>query len=314
VRAVVIPDFDADPELAELPDPEPGPDEVLVRIHAAGVNPFDWKVAEGALRGVVEHPFPLVMGSDGAGVVERVGDRVDSFEVGDRVYGQFMKVGLGRGSYAELAIAPADGKLVPIPDGLGFELAAALPTASVAAYQAIAEAALVPGRTVLVNGASGGVGQSAVQFASAAGAHVIATGPADLADHLRVLGAAEFVDFTEGPTAEQVRAEHPEGVDVLVDLVSVRGQAEPLAALVRAGGVAISTNGALDVDELTGRDVRAVNLNSSATPETLEAIADLAATGTLQVRIDAQVDLEDAPAAIAAARAGHARGKTVIIT
>jgi NADPH:quinone reductase-like Zn-dependent oxidoreductase len=313
VRAVVIPGFDAEPELAELPDPEPGPDEVLVRIRAAGVNPFDWKVAEGALRGVVEHPFPLVMGSDGAGVVERVGDRVDSFGIGDRVYGQFMKVGLGRGSYAELAVAPADGKLVAIPDGVGFELAAALPTASVAAYQAIAEAALVPGRTVLVNGASGGVGQSAVQFASAAGAHVVATGPADLAGHLHALGAAEFVDFTAGPTAEQVAAAHPDGVDVLVDLVSVAGQADALVALVRPGGMAISTNGALDADELAGHDVRAVNLNSAATPDTLRAIAGLAATGALQVRIDAEIALEDAPAAIAAARAGHARGKTVVI-
>jgi NADPH:quinone reductase-like Zn-dependent oxidoreductase len=313
VRAVVIPGFDAEPELADLPDPEPAADEVLVRIRAAGVNPFDWKVAEGALRGVVEHPFPLVMGSDGAGVVERVGDQVTAFAVGDRVYGQFMKVGLGRGSYAELAVAPADGKLVAIPDALGFELAAALPTASVAAYQAIEEAALTPGQTVLINGASGGVGQSAVQFAAAAGARVVATGPGGLADHLRTLGAADVVDFTQGPTAEQVARTHPDGVDALVDLVSVAGQAADLVALVRPGGVAISTNGALDTDDLADRDVRAVNLSSTVTPETLAAIADRAATGSLQVRIDAEVALEDVPAAIAAARAGHATGKTVIV-
>jgi NADPH:quinone reductase-like Zn-dependent oxidoreductase len=313
VRAVVIPGFDAEPELAEVPDPEPGPGEVLVRIRAAGVNPFDWKVAEGALRGVVDHPFPLVMGSDGAGVVERVGADVDTFRAGDRVYGQFMKVGLGRGSYAELAVAPAYGKLVVMPDALTFGLAAALPTASVAAYQAITEAALAPDRSILVNGASGGVGQSAVQFAAATGAHVIATGPGDLVEHLRELGAAEVVDFTRGPTAEQVASAHPDGIDALLDLVSVAGQAGSLVALVRAGGAAISTNGALDVDALRARGIRAVNLNSTVTPASLVAIADLAATGRLRVSIDAEVRLEEVPAAIAAARAGHARGKTVIV-
>jgi NADPH:quinone reductase-like Zn-dependent oxidoreductase len=310
---VVIPGFGAEPVLADLPDPEPGPGEVLVRVRAAGVNPFDWKVAEGALRGVVDHPFPLVMGSDAAGVVERVGSGVDTFRAGDRVYGQFMKVGLGRGSYAELVVAPADGKLVVIPDGLSFELAAALPTASVAAYQAIIAAALAPGRTILVNGASGGVGQSAVQFAAATGARVIATGPGDLTEHLRELGADEVVDFTRGPTAAQVASAHPEGIDALLDLVSVAGQAAPLVSLLRAGGVAISTNGALDVDELTGRGLRAVNFYSDATPEALAVIADLAVSGRLRVAIDNEVALDDVPAAIAEARSGQARGKTVIL-
>src|SRR3954452_13495482 len=129
MRAVVITDFGADPVLMDRPEPEPGPGEVLVRVHAAGINPFDWKVIDGALRGVVDHPFPIVMGSDGAGVVEAVGSGVDDYRPGDRVYGQFMKVALGRGSYAEQVIAPADGKLAFIPEALSFEVAAALPTA-----------------------------------------------------------------------------------------------------------------------------------------------------------------------------------------
>jgi NADPH:quinone reductase-like Zn-dependent oxidoreductase len=313
VRAVVIVGFGAEPQLADLPDPAPGPDEVLVRVHAAGVNPFDWKVIDGALKGVVEHPFPIVMGSDGAGVVEEVGSDVSSLRVGDRVYGQFMKVALGRGSYAELVVAPADGKLAIVPDELSFEVAAALPTASVTAYQAIAELALDANRTVLINGASGGVGQSAVQFAAATGAHVIATGPGDLVDHLRDLGADEVIDFTEGPTAGQVATAHPDGIDALLDLVSVAGQADPLVALLRSGGVALSTNGALEVDDLAARGVRGVNFSSNATPEALVAIAHLAATGGLRVAIDAEVPLAQAPAAITAARAGQSRGKTVVI-
>jgi NADPH:quinone reductase-like Zn-dependent oxidoreductase len=313
VRAVVIPGFHQEPELVELPTPEFGPDEILVRVHAAGMNPFDWKVAEGALEGVVDHRFPVVMGSDGAGVVEAVGAEVEAFRPGDRVYGQFMRVARGIGSYAEHTVAPAAGKLAPIPDALSFELAAALATASVAAYQAVEEARLEPGRVVLVNGASGGVGQSAVVFAAEAGALVVATARADLADLMRDLGATEVVDFTTRPTADQVLAAHPDGIDAVVDLVTRRGEETPLVDLLRPGGVAISTNGALDVDALAGRELRGVNLSSVATPEILASLADLAARGRLRVTIDQVVPLEDAPAAIALARAGHARGKTVIV-
>jgi NADPH:quinone reductase-like Zn-dependent oxidoreductase len=253
------------------------------------------------------------MGSDGAGVIEAVGAEVTRFRPGDRVYGQFMKVALGVGSYAEYTVAPAEGKLAAMPGDLSFAVAAALPTASVTAYQAIESMRLEPGMTVLVNGASGGVGQSAVQFAAARGAHVLATAPADLAERMRDLGADEIVDFTRGPTAEQVTASRPEGIDAVLDLVSTPGQADPLVALLRPGGVIVSTNGALDTEALAARDLRGVNFFSSATPEVLADIAGLAASGRLRVTIDAEVALEDAPAAIARARAGHARGKTVIV-
>jgi NADPH:quinone reductase-like Zn-dependent oxidoreductase len=313
MRAIVIKGFGNEPELAELPVPEPGHGEILVRIHAAGMNPFDWKVIDGALKGVVDHAFPLVMGSDGAGVVEEVGPGVDSFRPGDRVYGQFMKVALGRGSYAEYAIAAAEGKVGLVPEDLPFTVAAALPTASAAAYHSIQAARLEAGQIILVNGASGGVGQAAVQLAVDAGATVIATSPPDLADHLRDLGAAEIVDFTAGPTADQVLAAHPDGIDAVLDLVSTAGQAEPLVALLRPGGIAISTNHALDPDALVARGLRGVNLNSIPTSEDLATIAELAATGRLRVSIDAEVRLEDVPKAVAQARAGHARGKTVVL-
>jgi NADPH:quinone reductase-like Zn-dependent oxidoreductase len=312
MKAVVIPGFGEEPELVDRPVPEPGPGEVLVRIHAAGMNPFDWKVAEGALKGVVAHAFPVVMGSDGAGVVEEVGAEVDGFRPGDRVYGQFMKVAFGHGSYAEHAVT-AEGKLARIPDALSFVVAAALPTASVAAYQAVQAARLEPGQTILVNGASGGVGQSAVQFAAHQGARVLATSPPDLADHLHDLGATEVVDFTQGATADQVLGAHPGGIDAVLDLVSTSGQADPLVDLLRPGGVAISTNGALDPDAMAERELRGINFYSTVTPEALTEIADLAATGRLRVSIDAEVPLAEAPAAVARARSGHARGKTVFL-
>lgn len=314
MRAVVIKGFRSEPELVEVPVPVPGPDEILVRIHAAGLNPFDWKVADGALEGAVEHSFPLVMGSDGAGMVTAVGTGVTDFRAGDRVYGQFMKLSKGRGSYAEYALGDADGKVATIPDHLSFTLAAALPTATVTAYQAVQAAALQPGHTVLVNGASGGVGQSAVQFAAGQGAWVVATAPGNLSEHLRELGADQLIDFTAAPTGDQVRAVHPDGIDAVLDLVSGPGEPNPFAALLRPGGVLVSTNGAAEPERLAMQGRTGVNLYSSATRQDLESLAGLAADGRIRVRIDAEVPLAEAPHTVARARTGRATGKTVIVT
>jgi NADPH:quinone reductase-like Zn-dependent oxidoreductase len=313
MRAVVIKDFGAEPELVEASVPDPGPGELLVRIHAAGLNPFDWKVADGALEGVVEHSFPFVMGSDGAGVVARVGSGVTDFRPGERVYGQFMQLPKGQGSYAEYALVDAAGKVVTIPDHLSFTLAAALPTATVTAYQAVQAMGLEPGHTVLVNGASGGVGQSAVQFAAGQGARVVATAPGDLTEHLRELGADHVVDFTAAPVVDQVRATYPDGIDAVLDLVTGPGDPNPFADLLRAGGVLVSTNGAADPALLATQGRTGVNLYNSATRQDLEALAGLAADGRIRVRIDAEVALAEAPNAVAHARSGHATGKTIIV-
>ncbi|MFF3332992.1 NADP-dependent oxidoreductase [Streptomyces sp. NPDC002888] len=314
MKAVVVTDFGTEPEFVDLPTPEPGAGEVLVRIHAAGVNPFDWKVTDGALKDSVTHDFPLVMGSDAAGVVERTGPGVTRFRPGDRVYGQFMRLPQGQGSYAEYTVAEQDGKIAHIPQALPFTLAAALPTASVTAYQAVQATRLERGHTLLINGASGGVGQSAIQFAARFGARVLATGTPEVADHLGDLGAHTVIDFTQGPTHEQVAAAHPDGIDAVLDLVTpTGGDISPMAGLLRPGGTLISTNHATHPDALAARGIRGVNFSNSPTVETLTTLAELAAIGELRVRIDAEVPLADAPALIAKARAGHATGKTVIV-
>jgi len=311
MKAVIVTGFGAEPTLADLPVPEPGPGQVLVRLHAAGLNPFDWKVADGALKDAVPHAFPLVLGSDGAGVVERTGPGVTRFRPGDRVYGQFMRLEQGRGSYAEYTLADEDGTLAQIPASLPFTVAAALPTASVTAYQAVEAAGVRTGHTLLINGASGGVGQSAVQFATQAGAEVLATAPPELAAHLRDLGAGTVIDVTRAPVHEQVSAG---GVDAVLDLVTpAGGDVSALAGLLRPGGTLVNTNYALDPAALAARDVVGVNFGNRPTPEVLATLADLADTGKLRVRLDAEVPLHEAPAALARSRTGHARGKTVIV-
>lgn len=310
MRAVVVTDFDTEPRLTDLPVPEPGPGEVLVRLAAAGVNPFDWKVVEGVMRGSVHHSFPLVLGSDGAGTVERVGEDV-VLEPGDRVFGQFMDVERGRGSYAEYAIAKA-AKLARLRADLDFELAAALPTAGAAAHDFVEATGVGPGQTLLVNGASGGVGQAAVQLAVGQGVRVIATTDPDTAGYLRELGAAETVDFTEAPTADQVGEAHPDGIDAIVDLISTPGEIEPIAALLKRNGVIVSSNGAVDPEVLATRGLRGANVYANAQPATLASLADSVAHGQLRVRIDYQVPLEEAADALARSKQGKARGKTVL--
>lgn len=314
MKAVAITGFGAEPQLTDLPVPQPGPGELLVRLHAAALNPFDWKVADGALKNAVEHDFPLVMGSDGAGVVESIGAGVTRFRPGDTVYGQFMNVQHGRGSYAEYVLAAEDGKIARMPDNLPFPVAAALPTASMTAYQAIEAARLDTGHVILINGASGGVGQSAIQFAALQGALVLATATPDIAGHLRDLGAHETIDFRAAPTAEQVLAAHPAGIDAVLDLITQPGgDTDALAGLLKPGGILISTNYAAEPDALAAREIRGVNLGNNPSRAELEALADLAAAGKLRVTIDAEVPLADAPATVARARSGPARGKTVFL-
>nr|WP_277606008.1 NADP-dependent oxidoreductase [Glycomyces sp. L485] len=295
-----------------MPVPEPGPGEVLVRLEAAGVNPFDWKVVDGALREQADHAFPIVLGSDGAGVVELVGPGVTSLAPGDRVFGQFMDVERGRGSYAEFALAPAEGKLAHLPTTLPFDLAAALPTASAAAHDFVAATGLGSGQTLLINGASGGVGQSAVQLAAAKGMRVIGTTDPATAEYLRELGAKEVVDFTEAPAVDQVRLAHPDGVDAVVDLVSGPDQIKAVAGLLKPGGTIISSNTAVDPEALAERGLQGANLYAQATPKTLGSLAESVVNGELKVRIDFKAPLAEAPTALARSRAGSARGKTVL--
>ncbi|WP_181802987.1 zinc-binding dehydrogenase [Streptomyces shenzhenensis] len=222
-----------------------------------------------------------------------------------------MRLPQGQGSYAEYTVAEQDGNISLMPEGLPFALAAALPTASVTAYQAVRAARLTDGHTLLINGASG---QPAIQFAARAGARVLATGTPELADHLRALGAHTVIDFALAPTHEQVAAAYPEGIDAVVDLVTpTGGDISPMADLLRSGSTLVSTNYATDPDALAARGILGVNLGNRPTAETLATLAELAAAGELRVRIEAEVPLADAPAVIAKARAGHAAGKTVLV-
>ncbi|MFG1790326.1 NADP-dependent oxidoreductase [Nocardia sp. NPDC049149] len=309
MRAIVVRKFGATPELIDMPVPEVGPGTVRVQLEAAGVNPFDAKLADGILDGKLPHDFPMILGVDGAGTIASVGPGVNRFAVGDRVVGKFLGSPVGHGSFAEFAVIPENGTLVHIPEGVPTVTAAALPIAGITAQDLVDATGIEPGQTVLIVGATGGVGSFLVQLANIAGAHVIATARGTVADQMTRLGAAETVDYTSGPIREQVAAAHPDGIDVLFDLVSPPEVLAELTGLVRDGGTVYSTILAADEAALQARGLRGGNIESKGGASELARLLDRVAEGDVVVPIDATVPLADGPAVIGAP---GARGKTVL--
>jgi NADPH:quinone reductase-like Zn-dependent oxidoreductase len=304
VRAVAVSKFGGTPELVDIPQPTAGPGEVLVKLAAAGVNPFDWM-----LDGKAPHVFPLVLGIDGAGTVAAVGSGVTRFAVGDAVYGQFFHRPVGTGTYAEYVTVPAGQTIAAAPSSVSAAAAAAVPTSGATGLALVEEVGAGPGQRLLIVGATGGVGSFATQLAAARGAHVIATARGNAVGRIRDLGAAETIDHRAGPIADQL----PDGVDALIDVVSDASAFAANAALVRPGGVAVTTVFAADPEALAERQVRGVNLNAAPSPETLDLLAAEIDAGRLRIPVGTEVPLAEAPAAVALSRSGRAAGKIVIL-
>jgi NADPH:quinone reductase-like Zn-dependent oxidoreductase len=313
MRAVVVKSFKSAPEIAEVPVPQPEPDEVLVRLSAAGVNPFDWKIADGMLDGQVGHTFPLVLGLDGAGTVEAVGTGTKRFAVGDRVFGQFWQIPLGRGTYTQYCAVSESAPLARKPDPLSMADAAALPTAGMTALDLLEKSGLTMGDTILIVGATGGVGQFLTQLARQRALYVIATGTTADVDMLKALGAHSVVDFTAGSVTAQVREQVPDGIDGLFDLVSEPAGFITHTALVRKGGVALTTNFVADENALASSGIRGGNFTLGASSALVKRLGAAAGTGKVKIPIERRVPFDEALTAIEASRYGHARGKTVIL-
>jgi len=313
MKAVAVSRFYAVPEVMDLPRPEVRPGTVLVRVSAAGINPFDWKMVDGILDGQMPHHFPLVMGVDGAGIVEALGAGVARFAVGDRIYGQFIHSPIGEGSYAEYAIVPEKAAIAQAPLSIPLETAAAVPTAGMTALQALDMLALQKGQTLLIIGATGGVGSFATQLAAQQGLHVIATVSSDEAGaRMRELGAADIVNYIKAPVAEQVKEAYPGGIDGLLDLISSKAGFNAATALVKDGGAALTTAFVADEGALNARRIRGGNFETQGSPATMERLTQLIDKGRLQVPVEQVITPEEAPAAIAKSRQGRGRGKTII--
>jgi NADPH:quinone reductase-like Zn-dependent oxidoreductase len=255
--------------------------------------------------------FPMVLGADGAGVVEKIGEAESRFSVGDDLFGQLLIPPLGSaGTYAEYVAVSQDAPLARVPAGLDDVVAAALPTAGGAGLALVDLLEPLTDKTLLIVGAGGGVGSFATQFAVNAGGKVIANVHAQDAERMRAYGAVDTIDHTEVSLPDGVRQAYPDGIDALLDLVSDAAGFAALASLVRPGGTAVTTQYVADEEALRAAEITAINFAFQPSSELFERVAEAVAERRIVVPPITRISLEEAPAALSSDR--PASGKTVI--
>jgi len=285
----------------------PGAGEVLVRVQASSVNALDGGIAAGMLKDMLPHEYPITLGRDFAGVVEQVGDGVRSVAAGDEVLGEVSAFvpPVHDGAWAERIVVPED-VVAKKPSGVDTAQAGAAPLVTLTALAIIDALELSPGQTVVVVGATGGVGSIVVQLAKAAGATVVAPALPEDEDFLRGLGVDDVLP-REGDLVSAVRERYPDGVDALVDAVTPYQPTPYDAILIDGGRIASPTNAA---GEGAGRTnvMHAALLNR----EGLDRVGQLLADGTIKVPIQQTYDLAQAPEALGALGSGHTQGKIAL--
>lgn len=294
-------------KLTEVDRPEPAPTEIQVAVHAAGVNPVDWKVRNSG--GFLGAP-PFTVGWDVSGVVAGLGSGVTRFQVGDEVFGM-PRFPRAAAAYAEYVTGPSR-HFARKPASLDHPAAAGLPLAGLTAWQALVDTAQVqPGQRVLVHAAAGGVGHLAVQLAKAHGAVVLGTASAGKHDLVRRLGADEVIDYTRQDFTEVAR-----DVDVVLDAVG-GDYAQRSLQVLRPGGILVTITGRAEAGQLRSaageRGVRAATLLVEPDHAGLERLAQLVQKGQLRVEVAATFPLEQAAAAHQLSEAGRTAGKIVLV-
>ncbi|MEU2376220.1 NADP-dependent oxidoreductase [Streptomyces misionensis] len=280
--------------LVDAEEPHAGPGQIRVAVRAAGVNPVDWRIREGQKLGAHPIELPSGVGLDAAGVVDEVGEGVEGVEVGDRVFGE------GSSTYAEFAVLSAWARM---PEDLTFEEAAGYPSVVETALRIIREVGVRPGQTLLVSGASGGVGSAVLQIARDRGIRVIGTAGAANQDYLRSLGALATT-YGEG-WVERVRrlgrvdaALDLAGTGVIRELIDLVGSPERVVSIADLGAPELG--------------VRFSGVAGSM-PEALATAADLISRGKLHIPVEKSYTLAEAAAAHIDSQAGHTRGRRVIV-
>ena len=292
----------------EITRPEPKAGEVLIRVHAAGINPVDWKTRRGG--GIAEllgnNPFPLILGWDISGTIEAIGTGGEGFTIGDEVYGMVGFPYRGN-AYAEYVSVPTN-EVVRKPTNYSHSEAAGTPLVALTAWQALFETAqLKAGQTILVHGAAGGVGHVAVQLAKWKGARVIATASEKNHAYLRNLGVDTVIDYTKQAFEQGVS-----GVDVVLDTLGSNVQERSFRVLKR-GGILVSliSEPSQKIAQQYGVTGQAVFVRIAY--EQLEQITRLIEEGSLRITISQTLPLVEAQKAHELSEAHHTRGKIVLV-
>jgi NADPH:quinone reductase-like Zn-dependent oxidoreductase len=306
MKAVCIYSYGGPEVLAyeDAPQPHPGAGEVLVRVHAAGINPVDWKIREGHLKEILHHTFPLILGWDLSGVVESLGSGLTRLKVGDEV---FSRPDISRdGAYAEFIVVK-ESELALKPTSLDHIHAAALPLAGLTGWQTLFDAGgLSAGQRVLIHAAAGGVGHIAVQLAKWKGAHVIGTAAAKNHVFLRKLGVDQVVDYDTERFEEVVQP-----VDLVLDTIGGDTQERSWKVLKR-GGILVSIASPPKAEVAAEHGVRQAFVFTQPNATQLAEIAKLAEAEKLKVIVETILALSDATRGQELSARGHGRGKIVL--
>ena len=289
-------------EIDEVPRPVPGPGQLLVKVEAAGVGPWDALFREGKSK---LEPLPIILGSDISGTVQALGPEVSGFKVGDEVYGstnpQFS------GGQAEYAV-PLAGMIAPKPRKLNFIEAASVPVVAITAWQMLFEyGEVAAGQTVLIHGGAGSVGAYAVQFAREAGLHIVATAGTKDLDYVRGLGAEKVLDYRKDRFEELVS-----GADIVLDTIGGATQEKSLRVL-KPGGILVSIVSPVPEAAQKQYGIRAAYFYAEVTTARLNKITELIDSGKLSTDVGEVLPLErvrDAHEMLAGAK--HKRGKIVL--
>ncbi|WP_414475611.1 NADP-dependent oxidoreductase [Microvirga sp. M2] len=288
--------------LDDVPWPQPKDDEVLVRVHAASVNPVDYKIRAGSYT-VTDDQLPYTLGRDLSGTVELLGTRAHTLKAGDPI---FAFIGVDRGTYAEYVVVKAM-EMAAKPATIDHVQAAAVPLAGLTAWQGLFDhGQLRAGQRVLVHGGAGGVGHFAIQFAKAKGATVLTTASGSDLDFVRELGADEAIDYKADRFEDRAR-----DIDVVFDLVG-GGTQERSWSVLKEGGILVSTLGAPPAEAAIRHKARAAGYRARPNPAQLSEIGQLIDNGQVRVAVARTFALADAGAAQKYLEQEHVRGKVVL--
>ncbi|AFV24883.1 NADPH:quinone reductase Zn-dependent oxidoreductase [Methanolobus psychrophilus R15] len=286
--------------------PEIASGKVLVKVHAAGVNPFDWKIREGHVPSTDKFSFPITLGGDFAGTVMDVGQGVTLYRTGDHVYGSGLILSGGSGAFAEFVLASE--KLTALkPEKASYLEAAALPLTGVSAWDVLFDKMkLQKGQKILIHGGSGGIGSMAIQMAKYLGAHVATTARKDKSEYLKTLGADEIIDYKDEVFEEKLK-----DFDAAFDTVGGDTYKRSFKVL-KKGGIIVSMLEQPDQELMDKYQVNAVGQSTRINSHQLKKLAELFDSGVVTVTIDRVFPLEETGQAMEYQRTGSVKGKVVI--
>jgi len=293
-------------ELKNISQPHASKGQVLVEVHAASINPFDWKIRAGYLKEMMPLHFPATLGGDFAGVVVKISEDVSDFKVGDEVYGSAIVLNGGSGTFAEFAAANT-GNTAHKPKTVNFEQAAALPLVGASAIQALeVYIKLQKGQKILIHGGAGGIGGVAIQLAKSIGAYVVTTVSQDDKEYVRKLGADEVIDYKNEKFEEKLK-----DLDAVFD--NVGGETTDRSFLVlKKGGVIVSMLGQPNPQLAQQHGVIGIGQGTEINTKSLKRLAELVDRGKIKAQVDKVFPLDRVREAFEYQEKDSPRGKVVL--